>query len=408
MSVKVSIIIPVFNVAPYLSKCMESVSDQTLQDIEIIAVNDASTDNSLEILNEYAIVYDVIKIINLDFNQGQANARNEGIRVSKGKYIYFMDSDDYLVKNDVLNTLFELAEQHFLEGVIFEANVIYENNHLLEWNNLGADIKDNLEEREYSGWDCFCGMIGRIEGFSPAVWRQFWNRNFMMKNQMFLFDKNTSPVEDLLFSFRMILSAKKMYYFPQKLYCYRVRLGSSMTQNYNYKRYKAYINCYIESIRFLEKHSENIENFDAIYGYLMNIRSHISEYNENMNRNGLSSINSLEKLYEKIFQMEKYPFLKRKFSSSELENLKKAQYIVVYGAGKVSKDVKRLLRDEGFYNFITAVTEKKSENDSVIQIDSLQNRSFLTTVIIATSMRYHKEIKENLRQLGFNNIICLN
>ena len=95
---KVSIIVPVYNVEKYLKRCLESLVNQTLKDIEIICVNDGSTDGSLAILNEYVRNDDRIVVINQE-NSGQSVARNRGIDVAKGEYIGFVDSDDWVCED---------------------------------------------------------------------------------------------------------------------------------------------------------------------------------------------------------------------------------------------------------------------------------------------------------------------
>ena len=110
MSVKVSIVIPVFNVAPYLTKCMESVCAQTLKDIEIIAVNDASTDNSLDILKQFEKQYPKVKVINHKKNTRTAQCRNDGLDAAIGEYVCFLDGDDYL-DNDFCEKLYKLAKK---------------------------------------------------------------------------------------------------------------------------------------------------------------------------------------------------------------------------------------------------------------------------------------------------------
>ena len=95
---KISIIIPIFNVENYLAKCLDSIINQTLMDIEIICVNDGSKDNSVDILNTYAQRDKRITIIN-KANGGLSSARNAGIRVANGEYICFLDSDDYFEFN---------------------------------------------------------------------------------------------------------------------------------------------------------------------------------------------------------------------------------------------------------------------------------------------------------------------
>lgn len=93
---KVSVIIPVYNTEKFLRKCLDSVCNQTLQDIEIICINDCSTDGSLEILREYARKDNRIKLIELLENCGAAKARNIGIDIAEGEYLGFIDSDDYI------------------------------------------------------------------------------------------------------------------------------------------------------------------------------------------------------------------------------------------------------------------------------------------------------------------------
>lgn len=93
---KVSVIIPVYNTEKFLRKCLDSVCNQTLQDIEIICINDCSTDGSSEILREYAGKDNRIKLIELFENGGAAKARNIGIDIAHGEYIGFVDSDDFV------------------------------------------------------------------------------------------------------------------------------------------------------------------------------------------------------------------------------------------------------------------------------------------------------------------------
>ena len=105
--VKVSVIIPVYNVEPYLKQCMDSVVGQTLKDIEIICVDDGSTDNSLDILREYAAEDSRIQIIEQK-NAGAGAARNNGMRYATGKYLSFLDSDDFYVNSNLIKLVEKL------------------------------------------------------------------------------------------------------------------------------------------------------------------------------------------------------------------------------------------------------------------------------------------------------------
>lgn len=105
MSPKISVIIPVYNVEQYLRECLDSVVSQSLADIEIIAINDGSPDNSLSILKEYEAKDTRVKIIDKQ-NEGVGKARNDGIKAAAGEFVAFMDSDDYYPSAKVLETLY--------------------------------------------------------------------------------------------------------------------------------------------------------------------------------------------------------------------------------------------------------------------------------------------------------------
>ena len=116
--IKVSVIIPVYNVEKFLRDCIESVINQTLSDIEIICINDGSPDNSIDILNEYASIDPRITVISQE-NRGLSVARNRGMRLAKGKYLYFIDSDDKLLDPDALEVLYTKAEEKRYERCLY-------------------------------------------------------------------------------------------------------------------------------------------------------------------------------------------------------------------------------------------------------------------------------------------------
>ncbi|WP_314665305.1 glycosyltransferase family 2 protein [Prevotella aurantiaca] len=123
--VKISILVAVYNAEQYLRQCLNSLVSQTFQDIEIICVDDASTDSSLSILNEYAAKDERIKVVHLSQNGGIAKARNAGLRISTGEYIAFVDSDDWL-SEDACEKVFDVFK-HYLstDTVLFYVKSIY-------------------------------------------------------------------------------------------------------------------------------------------------------------------------------------------------------------------------------------------------------------------------------------------
>ena len=125
--VKISVIVPVYNTQKYLNECLNSLINQTFQDIEIICINDGSTDDSLEVLNEFSKKDNRIKIVTQK-NSGLSASRNHGIELSKGEYIYFIDSDDYIELN-TLKELYDISIENSCDLIIFKLINFYDDNY---------------------------------------------------------------------------------------------------------------------------------------------------------------------------------------------------------------------------------------------------------------------------------------
>ena len=183
---KVSVIIPVYNTEKYLEKCLESVCNQTLSDIEIICINDCSTDNSLEILNRYAADDERIKIINFPENRGAAAARNAGIDVATGEYIGFVDSDDY-------------PDLDFYEKLHNRAK------------ETGADVaKGNYKSAKDGYVDEYLNEKIKEDknNFAYAYCSAIFKRDIIIKNNLCFPD--LSDMEDPVFTINFALAANKV------------------------------------------------------------------------------------------------------------------------------------------------------------------------------------------------------
>lgn len=123
MEIKISIIIPVYNVEKYIQECLDSVCRQTLKELEILCINDASTDSSVEIIQQIAMNDSRFRLIQNEKNIGAGETRNRGIMLAKGKYFFFLDADDFL-ETDAMEKLYQCAERRALE-LCFCANVFY-------------------------------------------------------------------------------------------------------------------------------------------------------------------------------------------------------------------------------------------------------------------------------------------
>ena len=210
---KISVIIPVYNVEKFLRECLDSVVNQTMRDIEIICVNDGSTDNSLDILKEYAAKDDRIIVIN-QTNGFVGSARNNGLKIAKGEYIQFVDSDDYLELN-ACETAYKYALQYDAEVVVFG----YKN-----FPEQVGNVKNKRSDLKHKEVNVFYG--GLRAGRHLAI-SQVWNKLF--RHEIIkgcYFPEWIRMSEDEHFDFQVDKKINTLVQIPEQLYNYRLNLNS--------------------------------------------------------------------------------------------------------------------------------------------------------------------------------------
>lgn len=146
--IKVSVVIPVYNTEKYVREAVESIMNQTLRELEIIIINDGSTDNSLQVAEELAAADSRIQVYS-QTNRGLSMARNAGITHAHGRYIYFMDSDDLLEK-DAMELCYSKCEEKELDFVFFDAQSFFEED-IRNAPALNYQRTDKLEDKVYTG-----------------------------------------------------------------------------------------------------------------------------------------------------------------------------------------------------------------------------------------------------------------
>lgn len=213
---KISVIVPVFNSEKYLKNCLDSIVNQTLKDIEIILIDDGSTDNSLEIIKQYSSLYNNIKYCSKK-NEGQAIARNLGINMATGEFIAFVDSDDYIETN-MFETLYNNAILNESDIVVCDYVEEYKNKIL---NKKSLYIKaDNLK----------MSYIVSVAGPCSKIIKT----NILKENNLKFLENNI--YEDLAIIPSLALYAGKITYCEEVFYHYVIRENSTMQQtNYNKK-----------------------------------------------------------------------------------------------------------------------------------------------------------------------------
>ena len=221
--IKVSVIIPVYDTAEYLEQCLDSVLNQTLIDIEIIVVDDASPDNSLEILRSYQSKDDRIKIIEKSENQGLPAARNSGVAISAGEYIIHLDSDDFWIDSNMLLELYEIAE---LEG----CDILRFNGFKYEDGNLTSSIFNPLEMV-----NCTFDENRELWAYR-SVFLFFFKKEFIDNNNL-LFTAGISMGEDGVFLSSALVVSKKNSSTSRCYYAYRANGSSMMNRKWGIERF---------------------------------------------------------------------------------------------------------------------------------------------------------------------------
>lgn len=224
---KVSIIVPIYNVAGYLGECLDSVLEQGGVDCEVICVNDGSTDESLMVLKDYAGRNKIV-IVDQE-NGGLSAARNAGFKMATGEYVYFLDADDKLMPG-ALSKLVKMADEFQLDHLVFSAVPFTDDEH-----DFGGELDVYL--RYYSISNCICGKVmagcklfsGLVQSrsFFPSVPLRLMRRSAITSVDPFVVGVLH---EDDCFTPVCLMNAERAMAIPDRLYCRRVRAGSIMTQ----------------------------------------------------------------------------------------------------------------------------------------------------------------------------------
>ncbi len=210
---KISVIVPVYNSEKYLPRCLDSIVNQTLEDIEIICVDDGSTDGSAAILNEYAIRDERIKVI-IQKNGGSSLARNIGIARATGKYIGFVDADDH-IKNDFYKHLYLAAE-------LYRADVVQCGYYKCSDTATEKDVRENpLVSSD------LCRILDNMK--KCYVWNKIWRTEFLQQNDILFYDGIF--YQDILFNVKTVCLKPLYCFIDYSGYFYWCSNASSSTNH---------------------------------------------------------------------------------------------------------------------------------------------------------------------------------
>lgn len=250
VATKVSVIVPIYNVEKYLRKCIDSIINQTLKDIEIILVNDGSTDSCGNIIDEYAKLDERIIAIHKE-NGGQSSARNMGLDIAKGKYVGFIDSDDW-IELDMYENMYQRIESTSSDVCVCGRNQ-YSNEYRFE-NSLNLD-NEVFDFNHYKKQDYIVNRL--FYKHTVSTCNKIYKLDLIKSNNIKF--KNVTKVgsEDTLFNYSFILISNKICSINKSFYNNLERIGST-TRFYN----KGYITRTSNLIKSMDEYSIEINQKD--------------------------------------------------------------------------------------------------------------------------------------------------
>ena len=207
---KVSVLIPVYNVESYLDQCLTSVLGQTLKDIEVICVNDSSTDGSLEILNKYAKQDTRVQVVTQK-NAGAGAARNRGLSMASGEYLSFLDADDFF-EPDMLEKQYQMAEEDQADFVVCKSDQYHTEKK--EYVQVSWVVREK-ELPPYHPFNYRQMTDNVFKVFVGWAWDKLYRRSFVEQYHLKFQEQRTS--NDMLFVFSAIVMAKKIAIVPEIL-----------------------------------------------------------------------------------------------------------------------------------------------------------------------------------------------
>lgn len=425
---KVSVLIPVYNVEKYLRRCLDSVVRQTLHDVEIICINDGSTDGSNDILHKFADGDSRIKVIDKP-NTGYGHSMNQGLRMASGKYIGIVESDDYAAP-EMMERLWSVAEAH-------TAEVVRSNYYLLsgEDNN---EFYELLRGCDYG--NVFPGVSEpQLFRTDTVVWSSLYSRDFLLRNDIWFNETPGAAYQDVAFTLKVLACAKRVYLMKDAFLHYRVDNMNASIQS----KGKVYCDCdeFDELWKYLSERPEaereaaplSVIAMHRIYQWNYNriarrfrlgfLERELQDFRLAEERGFLRREHWPEEAWEHVQQMLREPEECWFGSYREIQKadmleqyfigkLREAGRIYLYGAGRVASSVLAYMRSKGITPHGVMVTDEVPTGTELQGLTvsryapALLDREDLILVCVKDTDQY--SILRQLRQDGMQNIMSVN
>lgn len=411
---EISIIIPVYNTSEYLEQCISSIVNQTFKDIEIICVDDGSTDNCLGLLKKFADQDSRIFIIHREQKSGSAAVpRNLGMSYAKGKYIIFLDSDDYF-EHEMLEKMYNCAEEKNADLVMCDNYVVSSVDGLVK------DFEGELHHKYIFQHDVFSykDIPDRIFQISnAAIWHKLILRDLLVDYQL-NFQENVPILDDIYFVNLLLVLSKRIYILDEKLVYYRkARPGGQTTAIEKNKEsiYLAFkeLNKYLVENKIYDEVKVSLQNWMLVtlewWFYSIKKREIAEElfglykkdYFKELGLVGLddSDIGVSNKAFYSYINNEKYrvsvPVILNEVSPDGVD-------LVLYGAGKLGKNTYKFIASEEIHTIKLwcDINADKMRNPMIQNPQKIKEVKYDLLIIAIAKESIVLEVKDYLNTLG--------
>jgi Glycosyltransferases involved in cell wall biogenesis len=436
---KVSLIVPVYNVEKYLDECLSSIVNQTLRDIEIICVNDGSTDASLSIIKKYASIDNRIKVID-KLNTGYGHSMNCGLKKATGEYVGIVESDDFADPN-MFEELYDAAISNVAEVVKSNYYEYAEKNKIYIENLLGL------------GYNVIYKPIEKPKTFfvAASIWSGLYKRSFLFGNSIYFNETPGASYQDTSFSFKVFSCATRLLLVKNAYLNYRINnMDSSVnsgtkvfcicdefTEIRRFLSNRVNDKIKMSGIQFALKFKDYMWNYNRLasayqYAFLLRITEEFNDdqingclntelLNETEKLDLLEILNNINGFFIRTAKDYRDSRLancatlnNRIYYSALVECIKAFRNVIIYGAGGYGKRIaEKLMKLEERPNLLCfAVSEiknnpKQIEGINVVSIYELCAYRSNSIVVVATKEQYQYDIISTLKSLDFENIVSL-
>ena len=404
----ISVIIPAYNVEKYVERCVESVIDQDVENIEIICIDDCSTDRTLDILKSLQQRYNNIILFENEKNGGLSFSRNRGIKAARGEFILFLDADDWFEPNS-LNKLYRYAVERKLDILYFEYVQDYESEADRELYEQGYVKSVQKEYGVISGQERFVKVFHELPYNVMSV-LGLYRKQFLLEKEVFFYDGIFH--EDELFYPTVLLNADRTDHVNEYVYHYFRHSGTITTKDENRIRkvHDLVIIC-SELENLVINNDLSPESVSMLSYRVKSMENATKELLKKLLIDGITPDSEYKVLRHRIKYHEIADDIYRRhailFSDEVVQRIKEAENIIVYGAGIISREVSSDLHENGIEKYYIAVSSAQEEKyiygNKVRQIDELLELKDNSLVLVSLSKKYHDEVNDKLNKLGFMN-----